>query len=96
LAEGDIAGAEAYMEAQRLIFLQNGYSIRKLNQAYFAFYGAYAAQPGATGSDPTGPMLRDIQANTPSPRAFMEAVAPITTFADLERIWAETMATERP
>ncbi|MCP4422077.1 MAG: hypothetical protein GY805_36150, partial [Chloroflexi bacterium] len=91
LAEGDILGAEAYMEARRLIFLQNGYNIRKLNQAYFAFYGAYASQPGATGSDPTGPMLRDIQANTSSPRAFMEAIAPISTFSDLERIWAETM-----
>ena len=84
------------MEARRLVFLENGYNIRKLNQAYFAFYGAYAAVPGATGSDPTGPMLRDIQANTPSPRAFMDTVAPIETFADLERIWAEVMGEERP
>ena len=98
LALGDIEGAEAYMEEQRLVFLQNGYSIRRLNQAYFAFYGAYAAVPGATGSDPTGPMLRDIQANAPSPRAFMETVAPIASFADLERIWGEVMvmAEERP
>ncbi|WP_420629283.1 hypothetical protein [Candidatus Leptofilum sp.] len=89
LAAGDIEAAEAYMEARRLVFLQNGYGIRKLNQAYFAFYGAYAAVPGATGSDPTGPMLRDIQANTHTPRAFMEAVAPIATFTDLEEIWDE-------
>ncbi|VAW36573.1 hypothetical protein MNBD_CHLOROFLEXI01-5207, partial [hydrothermal vent metagenome] len=92
LAEGDIEGAEAYMEARRQIFVQNGYGIRILNQAYFAFYGAYASQPGAAGNDPTGPMLRDIQANTSSPRAFMETIAPITTFADLERIWGEVMA----
>lgn len=96
LAEGDIEEAEAYMEARREFFVQNGYGIRKLNQAYFAFYGAYASQPGATGGDPTGPMLRDIQANTASPRAFMEAIAPIASFADLERIWAETMVEERP
>ena len=82
------------MEARRLVFLQNGYGIRKLNQAYFAFYGAYAAVPGATGSDPTGPMLRDIQAHTASPRAFMEAVAPIATFADLEEIWNEITVVE--
>ena len=94
LAQGDIEGAEAYMEAQRQVFLENGYGIRKLNQAYFAFYGAYAAVPGATGSDPTGPMLRDIQANTHTPRAFMEAVAPIATFADLEEIWNEITVAE--
>jgi hypothetical protein len=96
LAMGDIEGAEAYMEAQRLVFLENGYGIRKLNQAYFAFYGAYAAVPGATGSDPTGPMLRDIQANTNSTREFMETVAPIATFADLEEIWNEVAMVEQP
>ena len=94
LADGDIEGAEAYMEARRLLFWENGYGIRKLNQAYFAFYGAYATGPGATGSDPTGPMLRDIQANTASPRAFMEAVAPIASFADLEEIWNEVVVVE--
>ncbi len=46
LADGKIEEAEAYMEARRLIFLQNGYLIRKLNQAYFAFHGAYADSPG--------------------------------------------------
>ncbi|MCA9944060.1 MAG: hypothetical protein KC449_11290 [Anaerolineales bacterium] len=94
LAQGDIEGAEAYMEAQRLVFRENGYGIRKLNQAYFAFYGAYAAVPGATGSDPTGPMLLDIQANTRTPRAFMEAVASIATFADLEEIWNEIVVVD--
>ena len=95
LAMGDIEGAEAYMEAQRLVFLENGYNIRKLNQAYFAFYEAYAAVPGATGSDPTGPMLRDIQAGTGSPREFMETVAPIASFADLEEIWNEVVVAEQ-
>ncbi|MCA9971245.1 MAG: hypothetical protein KC425_13560 [Anaerolineales bacterium] len=83
LAAGEVAAAEAYMEAQRQVFVANGYLIRKLNQAYFAFYGAYAAQPGATGSDPIGPMLRDVRAQSPSLRAFMDAVAPIRSYADL-------------
>jgi hypothetical protein len=52
LAAGEIEAAEAYMEARRQLFLANGYNIRKLNQAYFAFYGAYAAEPGATGDRP--------------------------------------------
>ena len=95
LAAGDIEGAEQYMEERRQIFLENGYGIRKLNQAYFAFYGAYAAVPGATGSDPTGPMLRDIQAHTNSPREFMDTVASITTFADLEEIWHDFAVVEK-
>lgn len=90
LAEGEIEEAETFMEEQRLVFVENGYSIRKLNQAYFAFYGAYAAEPGgATGSDPTGPMLRDIRAQSPSLRAFMDTVAPVNSLAELEQIWQE-------
>jgi hypothetical protein len=46
LAEGKVEEAEAYMEQRRKFFWEHGYQIRKLNQAYFAFYGAYADQPG--------------------------------------------------
>ena len=46
------------MEARREIFWQNGYAIRKLNQAYFAFYGAYADIPGGpAGEDPVAERL---------------------------------------
>ena len=52
LGEGQIEAAEAYMEARRRVFVSHGYNIRKLNQAYFAFYGGYAAEPGgAAGPD---------------------------------------------
>jgi hypothetical protein len=88
LAAGEIEAAEAYMEARRQLFLANGYNIRKLNQAYFAFYGAYAAEPGATGADPIGPMLRDIRAQSPSLRAFMDTVAVIRSEADLTALHA--------
>ena len=47
LAEGRIEEAEAYMEERRQVFVENGYPIRKLNQAYFAFYGTYADLPAA-------------------------------------------------
>ena len=89
LAAGAIADAEAYMEAQRRIFVANGHPIRKLNQAYFAFYGAYAAQPGATGSNPIGPMLRDIFERSSSLRDFMDIVAPLDSLAALEAVWGD-------
>jgi hypothetical protein len=92
LAAGEIETAEAYMEERRLFFLENGYRIRKLNQAYFAFYGAYAAQPGgAAGDDPIGPRLRDIRAHSPSLRVFMERVAPIDSFEKLVEVWQEVV-----
>ncbi len=87
LAAGQVEEAEQYMEERRQVFVANGYPIRKLNQAYFAFYGAYADRPGATGSDPTGPMLQEIRAHSPTLRAFMDTIAPIRSRADLERIW---------
>jgi hypothetical protein len=63
LAEGKIEEAEEYMEARRAFFWENGYRIRKLNQAYFAFYGAYADEPGgAAGEDPVGAAVRQLRA----------------------------------
>lgn len=94
LAEGKIEQAEAYMEARRRFFVAHGYAIRKLNQAYFAFYGAYAAEPGATGADPIGPMLRQIRAESPTLRVFMERVAPINSFADLEALYQRVVSDE--
>lgn len=86
LAAGDISGAERYMEARRLLFIQNGYSIRKLNQAYFAFYGSYADSGGATGSDPVGPALRNLRYYSQSLFVFVTQVREITSFEQLEAV----------
>lgn len=68
LAEGKVEEAEAYMEQRRVFFVENGYPLRKLNQAYFAFYGGYqgGAFPGAGGEDPIGPAVREIRTLSPS------------------------------
>lgn len=84
LATGEIEQAEAYMEQRRQLFVANGYLIRKLNQAYFAFYGGYAAQPGgAAGADPIGPMLRGLRAANPSLSAFLHDVGSVTSYDNL-------------
>jgi hypothetical protein len=90
LAEGRIEEAETYMEARRELFVSHGYAIRKLNQAYFAFYGGYAAEPGgAAGADPIGPMLRRIRAESPSLRVFLESVSRVTRLEDLLVLYEE-------
>ena len=92
LAEAQVEAAEIYMEERRKLFIANGYHIRKLNQAYFAFYGAYADQPGATGSDPIGPLLRDIRQHSDSVYQFLNRVAQVSSFADLEQLHQAVMS----
>jgi hypothetical protein len=88
LGEGNIEEAEVYMEERRQFFVENGYRIRKINQAYFAFYGAYADVPGATGADPIGPAVVGIRERSETLRTFMDQVAPITSLEDLHQIAA--------
>jgi hypothetical protein len=86
LAAGKIDEAESYMEQRRQVFVQNGYTIRKLNQAYFAFYGAYADVPGgAAGEDPVGPAVRALRAQSKSLADFINRIAWMTTFDELKK-----------
>ena len=78
LAEGKIEETEEYLEVRRTFFWENGYQIRRLNQAYFAFHGSYAAEPGgAAGQEGVdlGQELRDLRSRTPSYQDFMRLVA---------------------
>jgi len=85
LAEGKIEEAEAYMEQRRLIFLENGYLLRKINQAYFAFHGAYASSPGgAAGQDPVGPAVRALREQSESLADFVNTIARMTSFEQLQ------------
>jgi hypothetical protein len=85
LSEGQVEQAEAYMEARREVFWENGYRIRRLNQAYFAFFGAYADQPGgAAGEDPVGAAVRELWALLDSPVKFLRTMAWMNEYDDLE------------
>lgn len=83
LEEGRVEEAEAYMEARREIFWEHGYHIRRLNQAYFAFYGSYADEPGAAGEDPIGPAVRRLYEQSASLNGFLSRIATITTMEQL-------------
>lgn len=84
LAEGKIEQAEAYMEDRREFFWEHGYQIRKLNQAYFAFYGAYADTPGGSaGEDPVGGAVRELRAQAVSLGDFIETIARVKSFEQL-------------
>jgi hypothetical protein len=85
LSEGKISAAESYMEQRRVFFWDNGYHIRKLNQAYFAFYGAYADQPGgAAGVDPVGAAVRLLREKSTSLAVFINRIAWMWNFEQLK------------
>jgi hypothetical protein len=85
LEQGKIEEAEEYMETRREVFWENGYHLRKINQAYFAFYGAYADQPGgAAGEDPVGAAVRALFQESPSLETFLKRIAWMTSFKALQ------------
>ncbi|MCE7948915.1 MAG: hypothetical protein DYG88_15950 [Chloroflexi bacterium CFX4] len=81
LAEGNVDEAEAYMEAQRRLLAENGYFYRRINQAFFAFYGGYQSPSGggAGGADPIGPAVATLRRNAPDLRAWLAQMRYITT-----------------
>jgi hypothetical protein len=86
LSEGKIDEAETYMELRRRFLWDNGYHIRKLNQAYFAFYGAYADQPGgAAGEDPVGAAVRLMRDQSPSLADFVNRMSWMWKFEQLQK-----------
>jgi hypothetical protein len=85
LVQGKIEEAETYMEGRRALFLQHGYLLRKINQAYFAFYGAYADSPGgAAGADPVGPAVRALREQSDSLADFVNTISWMTNFKQLQ------------
>ncbi|MCD4687450.1 MAG: hypothetical protein K8S97_16085 [Anaerolineae bacterium] len=79
LWQGMVEAAEMVMDAQQRKFARNGYAIRKLNQAYFAFYGGYQGSPGAGGTDPTGAAIESLLRDSADLEAFLRTLRDIVT-----------------
>jgi hypothetical protein len=82
LAQGKTSDAETLMEQKREYFAQHGIYIRKLNEAYFAFYGTYADH--APSSNPLGNDLQELWKRTGNVADFLRVVRDITSRAELE------------
>jgi hypothetical protein len=92
LALGRVPEAESYMEKRRRYFARHGYVMRRLNQAWFAFYGGYqAGTPGVAGDDPIGPSIRAVRSASPSIHDWVVTMRDITSRARLIET-AETLS----
>jgi hypothetical protein len=81
LAKGEITQAEEFMEEKRQYLASEGYHIRKLNQAYFAFHGTYADSP--TSVSPIGAELKQLREQSISLKDFLNTAAAMTSRQDL-------------
>lgn len=86
LAQGRIDEAEAYMEERREWLELNGFYIRRLNQAYFAFYGSYQVNPANRGGDNLGELIIELRNKSPSLKYFLETISSIDSRAELEKL----------
>ncbi len=78
LAQGRIDEAEQYMEDRRRLFVDNGYAIRVINQAYFAFHGTYAESPASVS--PIAGQLHHLRERSPTLGDFIRTVARFATY----------------
>jgi hypothetical protein len=86
LAQSRVEEAEEYMEERRREFVTICWPVRKLNQAYFAFHGSYAASEGPAGADPIGPAVRRLREVSPDLHSFVAQVSHVTTLAELQAL----------
>ena len=70
------------MEERRQVFVSNGYYIRRLNQAYFAFHGTYATT-GAAGVSVIGAQVAELRRRSGSVAEFLRTAAGIASAGDL-------------
>lgn len=94
LAAGKVAEAEQTMEERRQYLGGHGITIRKINQAFFAFYGTYAAGPAS--SNPIGPKIDQVWELTNNVGGFLRVMREVRTTADLDALLADLEFLRRP
>lgn len=90
LAQGKVEEAESFMESARQDLGRRGYVLRKLNQAYFAFYGSYSDELSLGGAqgDEVGNRLHSLRDRSASLGDFAWKVSSVGSYDDLRRLTA--------
>ena len=75
---------------QRDLFESNGYPIRKINQAYFSFYGTYANRPESISL--TYKYLLEIRNKVSSSYEFVALMQDISSYEEFLSIYNELIS----
>ncbi|MCZ2112061.1 MAG: hypothetical protein LC118_21295 [Dehalococcoidia bacterium] len=94
LRQGKVEEAEKAMEDTRQYLAEHGIVIRKINQAYFAFYGTYGDT--AASSSPVGPKIERVWSLTNDVGRFLRVMRDVTSAGDLDRAIATLQAGNTP
>ena len=93
LADGNVYGAEAYMEQRRIELHDHDIFIRKINQAYFAFNGSYGDNPASVS--PIGEQVQELRTYVENVADLVKAIRGTTSYEGfLQRIDQERSAFE--
>ena len=79
--------AESYMESRRIELLDHGHTIRKINQAYFAFHNTYAESPSSTS--PIAEYLWDLRDQVDTVGELVKLLRPLGTYKEFELLLVE-------
>jgi len=86
LDKGLVKESEDWLEKRRTKLLDHGIEIRKLNTAYFAFYGSYAADPRSGEKSPLLEQIEKVRSNSSDLANFLEVISQVTTAEELEKL----------
>ncbi|MFW6175088.1 MAG: hypothetical protein ACOC5K_04845 [Chloroflexota bacterium] len=84
LAEGEVGEAESYMERRRVELQDHGFFIRKINQAYFAFFGSYADSAGSTS--PIARQLDEVRSHYSDVGEVVRALQDVGSYDEFQAI----------
>ena len=84
LLDGLVEEAEAYMETRRIQLLDRGYSIRKINQAYFAFHGTYGESPSS--ASPIARYIWDLREQVDTVGELVKMLRGLKTYEQFEQL----------
>ena len=80
LQNGQIEEAENYMKERWWFLALRGYRLRKLNQAYFAFYNMYGQS--SVSISPIGDQVKEFRSNFLDTGSFVRAVSGVSSYAE--------------
>lgn len=84
LSAGDVEGAEAWMEQRRIELQENGYFIRKINQAFFAFNGSYGDSPSSVS--PTANQMWELRQQEENAAGLLKAMRSVSSYSKFEEL----------